>query len=65
MTGDALPAGQGTVGNQLVFTDDLKWQYNLKAKNYTAIGTYTISIVSGDDTEYGIDPACVTSFVRN
>jgi len=64
VTDDALPAGQGTDGNLFVFTDDLKWQYNLKAKNYSAIGTYTINMVSGDDSEYVMDPGCVTSFVR-
>jgi hypothetical protein len=51
VTGSALPAGQGTDGNQFEFTDDLKWQFNLKTQNYTAAGTYTISIVSGDNTE--------------
>jgi hypothetical protein len=61
----ALPAGLGNEGNQFVFTDELKWQYNLKTKDYTASGTYTISIVSGDDAEYVIDPACETSFERN
>jgi hypothetical protein len=61
----ALPAGFGTEGNQFVFTDELKWQYNLKTKDYTASGTYTISIVSGDEAEYVILPACETSFVRN
>jgi len=64
VTGEALPAGLGTVGNQFVFTGDLKWHYNLKTRDYTAAGTYEISIVSGDETEYVIEPACVTSFVR-
>lgn len=65
VTSAALPAGKGTEGNQFVFTDTLTWQYNLKTKNYTAIGTYMISVVSGDDAEYMINPACVTSFERN
>jgi len=45
-TDDALSAGQGTDGNQFEFGTD-KWQFNLKTKNYTAAGTYTISMVSG------------------
>ena len=59
----ALPAGQGTEGNQFVFTDEGKWQYNLKTKNYSAPGTYTITMVSGDESEYKIEPTCETSFV--
>jgi len=62
VTDDALPAGQGTDGNQFEFGTD-KWQFNLKTKNYTAEGTYTVSIVSGDDSEYTINPTCVGTFV--
>ena len=58
-----LPAGQGSEGNQFVYTTDGKWQYNLTTKNYTAPGTYQISIVAGDDEEYLIAPACQASFV--
>ena len=65
VTDYALPAGMGTDGNSFEFTGNLKWQYNLKTKNYSAPGTYTISIVSGDDAEYVINPPCVTSFVIN
>jgi hypothetical protein len=63
VTDDALPAGQGTEGNQFVFTDDLKWQFNLKTKNYSAAGTYNIFMVSGDASEYMIDPMCEATFV--
>ncbi len=63
VTNDALPAGQGTEGNQFVFTDDLKWQFNLKTRNYTAVGTYNITMVSGDDSEYMIEPMCEAGFV--
>jgi len=62
VTDDALPAGQGTEGNQFEFGTD-KWQFNLKTKNYTAEGTYTVSMVSGDDSEYTISPTCVGIFV--
>ncbi|MBN1471578.1 MAG: LamG domain-containing protein [Syntrophaceae bacterium] len=52
---DALSSGQGTEGNQFIFTEEGKWQFNLKTTNYTAPGTYSIQIISGDDTEYTID----------
>lgn len=60
---DALPVGLGDDGNQLVYTGEGKWQYNLKTTNYTAAGTYTVFMDSGDATEYAIDPTCVTEFV--
>ena len=61
---DALPGGQSTEGNQFVFTEEGKWQFNPKTKNYTAEGTYTIKMESGDFLEYAIDPDCETTFVR-
>jgi hypothetical protein len=63
VTDEALPVGDGSEGNQFVFTDDGNWQFNLKTKNYTAPGIYTIFMDSGDATEYVIDPSCETSFV--
>ena len=62
VTEDALPAGQGTEGNEFVFSGS-KWQFNLKTKNYSAPGTYLISIVSGDEDEYVIAPTCTAEFV--
>ena len=62
VTDDALSAGQGTEGNQFEFSDG-KWQFNLKTKNYAAPGTYTITMVSGDECEYVIEPTCTASFV--
>lgn len=59
----ALSAGEGSDGNQFVFTDDGFWQFNLQSKNYTASGEYLITAVSGDESEYTINPACVSSFV--
>ena len=63
VTDDALAAGEGTDGNQFVCTEDEKWQFNLKTKNYTASGAYTVSMESGDDSEYAIDPTCEATFV--
>jgi hypothetical protein len=63
VTDDALPAGHATSGNQFVFTAEEKWQFNLGTWNYTAPGTYTISVASGDETEYVISPTCTATFV--
>jgi hypothetical protein len=63
VTDYALSAGQGTDGNQFEFSDG-KWQFNLKTKNYSAAGTYTITMVSGDKCEYVIgSPSCTATFV--
>ena len=63
VTAEVLSSGQGFDGNQFVFTDDGLWQFNLQSKNYSAPGEYMVTAVSGDDSEYTIDPACVTSFL--
>ncbi len=64
VTGDAFPEGHGTDGNQFEFdTSTEKWQFNLKTKNYDASGAYTITVDSGDDFEYVIDPTCTATFV--
>ena len=58
----ALSAGQGTEGNEFVFTGS-NWQFNLKTKLYTAKGTYTVTMVSADECEYVIESACTAQFV--
>jgi hypothetical protein len=63
VTDEALYAGQGTDGNEFEFTYDLHWQFNLKTKNYTAAGTYTVTMESGDDSEYKVDPTCTAHFI--
>jgi hypothetical protein len=57
----ALSAGQGTEGNQFVFSDG-KWQFNLLTKKYTASGTYTVKMVPGGNG-YTIDPTPTATFV--
>lgn len=49
-------AGRGDEGNMFVF-GDFKWGFNMKTKGL-ASGQYVVSAVSGDLTEYVIDPAC-------
>jgi hypothetical protein len=58
-----LPAGFGSDSDQFVFTDEGKWQLNLKTKNYTAPGTYSVSMETGDSSEYTITPPCSVDFV--
>ena len=60
VTGDALASGLGTEGNQFELNID-KWQFNLKTKNYSAAGTYTMTMISGDS--YVINPSCQASFI--
>jgi hypothetical protein len=43
---------------------DEAWHFNLKTKEYTAAGTYTITMVSGDNSEYIVDPTCEAVFER-
>jgi hypothetical protein len=60
---DVLSSGLGTDGNAFAYTDDGIWQFNLKSKNYSAPGEYLVTAVSGDESDYIFDSACVTSFV--
>lgn len=63
VTEQAVPVGFGTDGNQFEFVGDA-WQFNLKTKNnYTAVGTYGVTMESGDKSEYVINPTCRGTFV--
>jgi hypothetical protein len=64
VTNEALATGQAMDGNQFVFSGG-KWQFNLQIKNYTALGVYTITMVSGDAEDYLILPTCTASFQVN
>ena len=59
---DVVSAGAGTDGNQFEFENG-KWQLNLKVKDFTAPGTYTVTMESGNNAEYQIDPTCTSQFV--
>jgi hypothetical protein len=63
VTGAVHSVGLGTDGNRFVFTTDGIWQFNLKTPGSIAKGTYTLSIESGDKSEYLIDPTCKASVV--
>jgi hypothetical protein len=63
--GDAVVSvGRGTIGNAFAFSGS-KWQFNLSVRNYTAPGTYTITMASGDEAEYRVDPTCKAQFIVN
>ena len=60
-TGDAdlselQSAGKGDDGNMFVFNGS-NWAFNMKTKGL-ASGMYTITVVSGDPSEYVIGPTC-------
>jgi len=62
VTDEALTPGKRDDGNQFILAGD-KWTFNLWTKNYTADGTYTVTMQSGDTDEYVIDPICKGVFV--
>lgn len=65
VTDDALPSGASTDGNQFRYsTEDGVWRHNLRTRDHTSAGTYTITMVSGDALEYTIDPTCEANFER-
>ena len=59
-----FPLVMELMATSLKFTGDGIWQFNLKIKDLTALGSYTITMVSGDDSEYEIDPTCEVVFER-
>lgn len=67
-TDDLLPLGSANDNNLFRFDlDSGQWVYNLGTKKFTAAGTYTVMIASGDNTEYTIDTpggACSQTFER-
>jgi hypothetical protein len=54
--------GHTDEGNEFRY-DDPHWIFNLSTKPYIAAGTYTVTIMSGDDSEYILDD-CMGTFVR-
>lgn len=57
-------ARQGDLGNQFVFDGGLgRWRHNLISVRFSAPGTYTIRMVSGDKDEYIIQGTCMATYV--
>ncbi len=63
VTSQALAPGRASHGNQFRFDADGYWWHNLRNRSYTAAGSYTVSLTSGDSSAYVIDPACAVELV--
>jgi hypothetical protein len=59
------PTGQSSTGNQLNYDpSSTTWWFNLDSSAYTASGTYTVTLQTGDGTKYAMSPSCTGTFVR-
>jgi hypothetical protein len=59
------PLGASSSGNQFNFNSTTgNWWFNLSAAPFTASGTYTVTMRSGDNTQYQLSPQCSGQFVR-
>jgi hypothetical protein len=65
VTDYVLPVGSSFEGNTFIYDGTAQeWRFNLSTKNYTASGTYSISMKSGDTDEYALTtPTCSSTFV--
>jgi hypothetical protein len=63
VTGESLSVGLGDEGNRFVFEDG-QWRYNLKTSGFSAKGTYTVRLTSGNQDTYFVMPVCEGKFVR-
>jgi len=65
---DLLPLGSANDDNIFRFDlDEGQWIYNLGTKQFTAAGTYTVKVASGDTSEYTINAPngeCMQTFER-
>ena len=61
---DVDATGKSSEGNQFVFDPDAgSWRFNLSTKAYSAPGTYTARLMTGDGGEYAVNPGCTATFV--
>lgn len=60
------PVGSSNDGNAFNFNlETLQWEYRLGTKQFSESGTYTVTVNSGDETEYMIDGSCTNTFTRS
>jgi hypothetical protein len=65
VTTSLAPAGQSSAGNQLSYDPaTATWWFNLDSGAYTAPGTYTVTLRTGDGMKYALSPSCTGTFVR-
>ncbi len=59
------PIGQSSNGNSFSYNSTTQtWQYNLSSSPFSASGTYTVTVTTGDATQYSVSPTCSGTFVR-
>jgi hypothetical protein len=68
VTDDVLTTGMATEGNEFIYLDSGvdagKWHFALKTTNYSASGTYTLTMDSADPDEYLFYRPCEAAFIR-
>jgi hypothetical protein len=50
-------------GNRFVFDREAHWKFDLGTGNLKEDGTYAVSLLSGDEKEYKVDPVCSLVFL--
>ena len=63
VSGETYAVGHASGGDTFILSDG-KWRYNLATKNYEMPGTYTVTMVSGDESEYVLNPTCSVELAR-
>ena len=59
--GDSVSGvGSARAGRQFVYADG-KWRFNLSTRNFSNPGTYLVTMTSGDEAEYVIEPPCTVA----
>jgi hypothetical protein len=62
---ELLPESQASTGNQFSFDATTNtWQYHLDTSQFMASGTYTVSVRTGDGSQYAMSPTCSQTFTR-
>lgn len=65
VTSELLSPGSASSGNVFQYDPvNQTWSFNLSSKPYSAAGTYTVSMLSGDVTKYDFNASCQQAFVR-
>jgi hypothetical protein len=49
-------------GNHFVWDQEAHWKFDLGTGNLPDDGAYTVTVLSGDEKEYKVDPSCKLTF---
>ena len=63
ITSDLVRSITPDEGNEFLFTPGGVWQYILGLDDYSASGTYTVTMESGDTDDYDFNQECMTQFI--